>query len=112
MTLREAVREYRKCYPNDPHISESSIWRMKPFFVKQASQRDLEQCCCQLCIVCTSAEKSFRALMDYRKRKNSSDLYDEVHSMVSSTLCPKVEGQAYKEKCLKRQCQICGVKLL
>ena len=109
MTLREATSEYRRKYPNDLHLSESSFWRMKPFFVKQATQRDLEQCCCQMY---TATKKCFRALMNYRRQKQSKELFDDLHALVAKTLCPKPEGELYDVSCLKRKCTQCGTKTL
>lgn len=109
MTLREALSEYRRKYTNDPHLSESSFWRLKPFFVRQATQRDLEQCCCQMC---TATKKCFRALMNYRRQQKSKELFDDLYAMVAKTLCPKPEGDSYKSACLKRECSQCGIKML
>ena len=106
-STREAFLDFHRKNP-DLAISESSFFRLKPFFVKVATARDLEMCCCQLC---TSVKKSFRALMTYRTQQHITPVFSSVHDLIQETLCPKVNGE-HNLHCLQRKCDQCGVSKL
>ena len=109
-TYREAYIEFSRNKP-DIKVSEATFRRCKPFFVKPATARDLEQCCCQRCI---TVRKAFRALMNFRQnRKCGCPIYDNVYDFLRATLCPKEEDHEYHQmKCINQECDNCGIGTL
>lgn len=110
-SYRESFSDFRKAHP-DINISETTFRRLKPFYVRPATARDLEQCCCMKCV---TVKKGFRALMNYRKRhpEHEMPVFENMYGMVHSTLCPKAENQELFEiQCIKQECEKCGLDLL
>ena len=109
-SYREAYCMFVKQHP-DVKISEATFRRLKPFFVRPATARDLEQCCCMSCV---SVRKAHRALMNFRQRqKLDLPIFSNVYELVKSTLCPKEKDKNHHNlKCLKQECERCGLQKL
>jgi len=108
-TYREIFEDFRRKYP-EILVSEATFKRCRPFFVRPATNRDLEQCCCQTCV---NIRKAFRSLMNFRRTRKLHPVFDSVHDMVTSTLCQKEDGSLHHSiKFLKQECENCGLKLL
>ena len=108
-STREAFVDFKRKHP-DIQISETLFSRLKPFFVKAPTGRDLQQCCCQ---TCTILKKAFRALMLYRAKHKIEPIFPSLHDMVKETLCSKTDDDGeYELSCLQRQCNLCGISKL
>lgn len=102
-TQTEAYLEFRELHPEV---------NVKPFFVKQAKERDRKSCLCRKHV---EMQIVFTACMKFRKAalKNSDQsvpVPKTVTECVNLTLCPKQDGASYHNiKCLERGCTSCGV---
>ena len=85
---------------------------LKPFFVRQAKERDRKSCLCRKHV---KMKIVFTACMKFRKAalKNSDQsipVPKTVTECVNLTLCSKEHGASYHDiKCLERECTSCGV---
>ena len=109
--------EFRELYPNIK-VSLRKFESLKPFFVKQARERDRKSCLCKKHV---KTQIVFSACMKFRKallKKNpelesSVSVPKTVTEAATLTLCPKPEGSMFHNiKCLERQCSECGVHKL
>ena len=116
-TQTEAYMEFRELYPNIK-VSQRKFESLKPFFVKQARERDRKSCLCRKHV---ETQIVFSACMKFRKallKKNpelesSVSVPKTVTEAATLTLCPKPEGSMFHNiKCLERQCSECGVHKL
>ena len=115
-TQTEAYMEFRELYPNIK-VSQRKFESLKPFFVKQARERDRKSCLCRKHV---ETQIVFSACMKFRKallKKNpelesSVSVPKTVTEAATLTLCPKPEGSMFHNiKCLERQCSECGVQV-
>ena len=101
-TQIDAYIDFVAKYP-DIKIGQRTFDKLKPFFIRPASEKDRNTCCCRSC-------------MKFRKSKNQSEtsevesypVYENLGEIIDVTLCPKVNG-SYKKGCLDRKCTECGV---
>ena len=109
-SYREAFTTFCKEHPS-VKVSEVTFRRLKPFYVRPATARDLEQCCCQKCV---SVRKAWRSLMNFRQRNRLAvPVYNNVYDLVNATLCPKPDdSEHHKLECLKQECSNCGIDKL
>ena len=116
-TQTEAFIEFSTLHP-EIKVKQRKFESLKPFFVKQAKERDRKSCLCRKHV---ETQLVFSACMKFRKAvmKNSAagDLPIQVPATLSeaveSTLCPKPEDAPFHNiKCLQRECDQCGVALL
>ncbi len=90
----------------------TSFLKCKPYFVRPARPQDRQTCCCKTHV---ETRTLFRLCMLFRKNSGvDTDKYPifvTLKELVESTLCPKAPGEKYhNQKCLRRECQECGMK--
>jgi len=113
-TQSEAYQEFKELHP-EVTVKQRKFESLKPFFVKQAKERDRKSCLCRKHV---EAKIVFDACVKYRKERarNHSDdaeIWTSLTDVAESTLCPKQDGNTYHNiKCLERKCDSCGVSKL
>ena len=115
MSIKDAYEEFHKTHP-EIKIGMTSFAHLKPTNVRKASETSRQTCLCQTC--CNLALK-LEALGKYVRTMENDENKDVLagvdtnrKKIVSETLCQNEEGENPKQKCLMRDCQECGVKLL
>ena len=111
-TQTDAYIDFVAKYP-DIKIGQRTFDKLKPFFVRPASEKDRNTCCCRYHI---ESNLLFKSCMKFRKSKNQSEtsevesypVYENLGEIIDVALCPKVNG-SYKKCCLDRKCTECGV---
>lgn len=110
MTLEEAYKEYKLRNPGRK-IGLTSFSKLKPVNVKKVSETSRRSCLCQKC--CNVALK-VEALTTIKKAMKEKGGLDEISiekkSLSDATFCEYETNPAIK--CLRRECQQCGVKFL
>ena len=109
----DAFREFLELH-SEVKIRQRKFESLKPFFVKQAKERDRRSCLCRKHV---EMQIVFKSCMKYRKElvKKSANIDESfvikrVTEAAEKTLCPKPEGINYHNiKCLERECTECGV---
>jgi len=110
-TQTEAYIEFKEMHP-EIQIKQRKFENLKPFFVKQAKERDRKSCLCRKHV---ETKMVFTACMKFRKAAlinsdSSIPVPKTLTECVNLTLCPKQDGASYHEmKCLERECSSCGV---
>ena len=112
-TQTDAFREFLELH-SEVKIRQRKFESLKPFFVKQAKERDRRSCLCREHV---EMQIVFKSCMKYRKElvKKSANIDESfvikrVTEAAEKTLCPKPEGINYHNiKCLERECTECGV---
>ena len=112
-TQTDAFREFLELH-SEVKIRERKFESLRPFFVKQAKERDRRSCLCRKHV---EMQIVFKSCMKYRKElvKKSANIDESfviksVTEAAEKTLCPKPEGINYHNiKCLERECTECGV---
>lgn len=117
-TQTEAYQEFKELHP-EVTVKQRKFESLKPFFVKQARERDRKSCLCRKHV---EAKIVFGTCLKFRKetlknREISTDddsiIWTSLTEVAEKTLCPKQEGNTYHPiKCLERQCESCGVDKL
>ncbi|MES9904038.1 MAG: hypothetical protein ABW168_15355 [Sedimenticola sp.] len=115
-TQTEVYCDFKLNFP-DIKMSQRVFERCKPFFVKPLRQKDRQTCCCRYHVEIRAV---FKACMDFRQRvhrnktlshdeKQKYKKFDHISDLVQITLCAKNENEQFKNKCLSRSCDSCGV---
>jgi hypothetical protein len=97
-------------------FANSHLKNFKPFFVQPIRPKDKQTCYCRYHI---EIRGIFKSCMDFRRKvlKNNPILngefkvYENLNELVAETLCQNSEN-VHKLKCLKRNCENCGVNNL
>lgn len=115
-TQTEAYMEFCELHP-EIKIKQRKFESLKPFFIKQAKERDRKSCLCRKHV---ETKIVFTECMKFRKSTNRVTSSDEQSSIpipktlteaVEMSLCPKEEGKDYHNlKCVQRECEECGVE--
>lgn len=114
-TQTDAYIDFVAKYPHIK-IGQRTSDKLKPFFVRAASEKDRNTCCCRYHI---ESNFLFKSCIKFRKSKNQSEtsvvesypVYENLGEIIDVTLCPKVNG-SYKKRCLDRKCTECEVQKL
>ena len=109
-TQTDAYIDFVAKYP-DIKIGQRTFDKLKPFFVRPASEKDRNTCCRYH----IESNLLFKSCMKFRKSKNQSEtsevesypVYENLGEIIDVALCPKVNG-SYKKCCLDRKCTECG----
>ncbi|XP_022801267.1 uncharacterized protein LOC111338965 [Stylophora pistillata] len=115
-TQTEAFIEFTNLHP-EIKVKQRKFETLKPFFVRQARERDRKSCLCrkhvETQIVFSTCMKFRKAAMKTSAGEDTSVLVPKTLSeVVESTLCSKPEGAPFHNiKCLQRECDQCGVAL-
>lgn len=110
-TQTEAYLEFRDFHP-EIQVKQRKFENLKPFFVKQAKERDRKSC---LCRKHDETKMVFSACMKFGKATpvNSNEYFPiptTLTECVDLTLCPKPDGSSHHQiKCLERECSSCGI---
>ena len=113
----EAFLEFQQLHP-DVKVKQRKFESLKPFFVKQAKERDRRSCLCRKHV---ETKIVFNACMKFRQGivKETDLSHDEypvlktVTEAAEKTLCPRQEDKLFHNiKCLERECDSCGVDAL
>lgn len=115
-TQTEAFLEFQQLHP-EVKVKQRKFESLKPFFVKQATERDRRSCLCRKHV---ETKIVFDACMKFRKgtgKETDNDgeypVLKTLTELVEKTLCPKEEGKMFHNiKCLERECESCGVETL
>ena len=114
-TQTEAFLEFQQLYPN-VKVKQRKFESLKPFFVKQAKERDRRSCLCRKHV---ETKIVFNPCMKFRQGiakeadNNEYAVLKNVTEAAEKTLCPKQEDKLFHNiKCLERQCDLCGVNAL
>lgn len=112
VTQAEAYVDFKRCHPN-VKVSIRMFEKLKPFFVIQARQRDIESCCCRYHV---EARYLFKSCMDFRRRNtiisDRHPVYEHLTDLANATMCSKEKDAEYHNKdCIERHCTKCGVHL-
>ena len=112
-TQTDAFREFLELH-SEVKIRQRKFESLKPFFVKQAKERDRRSCLCrkhvEMQIVFKSCTKYRKELVKKSANIDESFVIKRVTEAAEKTLCPKPEGINYHNiKCLERECTECGV---
>lgn len=108
-TPTEAFIEFSALHPQ-VKVKQWKFKSLKPFFVKQAKERDRKSCLCREHV---ETQIVFSACVKFKKAamKNSAEggltiqVPATLSEAVDSTLCPKPEGASFQNiKCLQREC--------
>ncbi|CAH3159233.1 unnamed protein product [Porites lobata] len=110
-TQTEAYLEFRNLHP-EIKIKQRKFENLKPFYVKQARERDQTSCLCRKHV---ETRIVFTNCMKFRKFLVADDNQSPptpktLNEAVEMTLCAKEEGRGYHNlKCIERMCEDCGV---
>ena len=110
-TQTEAYLEFRDFHP-EIQVKQRKFENLKPFFVKQAKERDRKSCLCRKHV---ETKMVFSACMKFGKATliNSNEcvpIPTTLTECVDLTLCPKPDGSSHHQiKCLERECSSCGI---
>ena len=110
-TQTEAYLEFRNLHP-EIKIKQRKVENLKPFYVKQARERDQTSCLCRKHV---ETRIVFTNCMKFRKFLVADDNQSPptpktLNEAVEMTLCAKEEGRGYHNlKCIERMCEDCGV---
>jgi len=114
-TQTEAFLEFKQLNPHI-NVKQRKFESLKPFFVKQAKERDRKSCLCRKHVeaqIVFKACMKFRTGLANRAASNDTDILRSVTEAAELTLCPKQDDDAYhKIECLERRCSECGVDKL
>ena len=110
-TPTEAYMEFKELHP-EIQVKQRKFENLKPFFVKQAKERDQKSCLCKKHV---ETKMVFTACMKSRKAAvinsdQSIPVFKTLTECVDLTLCPKEDDASYHViTCLERECNSCGV---
>ena len=110
-TQTEAYMEFMELHP-EIQVKQRKFENLKPFFVKQAKERDRKSCLCRKHV---ETKMVFTACMKFRKAAminsdQSIPVPKTLTECVDLTLCAKGDGASYHAiTCLERECTSCGV---
>ena len=107
MTQTDAFVEFKCKYP-DMKISQSTFQRCKPYFIREARQKDRTTCCRYH----LEFKSVFRSCMDFRRKNIDSEthvLYENITTMCNDTLCSPDDDGNFNKSCLERECNKCGI---
>ena len=110
-TQTEAYLEFCNLHP-EIKIKQRKFENLKPFYVKQARERDRRSCLCRKHV---ETKIVFTDCMRFRKflvadDNQSPPIPKTLNEAVEMTLCAKEEGRDYHNlKCIERMCEDCGV---
>lgn len=94
------------------NVKQRKFEYLKPFFVKQAKERDRKSCLCRKHVkmkIVFSACKKFRKAA-LKTSDQSIPVPKTLTECVNLTLCSKQHGASYHDiKCFERECTSCGV---
>ena len=114
-TQTEVYLEFQPLYP-DVKINQRKFESLKPFFVKQAKERDRRSCLCRKHV---ETKIVFDACMKFCKaiaKETDDNEYPVLKTLTEATdktLCPKQEGKPFHNiECVQRECDSCGVNAL
>ena len=117
-TQTEAYLEFCEMHP-EIKIKQRKFESLKPFFVKQAKERDRKSCLCRKHV---EGKIVFTDCMKFRKsavKETSADdpspapIIKTLTEATEMTLCPKEDGKDFHNlKCIQRECDQCGVDKL
>ena len=116
-TQTEAFLEFKQLHPK-VKVKQRKFEYLKPFFVKQARERDKKSCLCRKHV---EAQIVFNACMKHRKSvlKSASEtitgtnctVFRTVSEAVENTLCQKQDENTFHElKCIEREYENCGIE--
>ena len=97
-------------------IKQRKFESLKPFFIKQAKERDRKSCPCQKHV---ETKIVFRECMKFRKSTNKVTSSDEQSSIPSLKhlqrplrchSAPRKKEDYHNLKCVQRECEECGVE--
>ncbi|CAG2231462.1 unnamed protein product [Mytilus edulis] len=111
-TQTDAYLDFVAKYP-EIKIGQRAFEKLRPFFVRPASEKDRNTCCCRYHV---EANLVFKACMKFRKscdretdsQESDYPVFEKMSDLIHITLCPKVNG-FYRKNCLDRKCSLCGV---
>ena len=114
-TQTDAFREFQQMHP-EVKIQQRKFESLKPFFVKQAKERDRKSCLrrkhVEMQIVFNACMKFQRGVLN-KSGQDDSLLMKYVTEASEKTLCPKPDGSTYHSiECLERTCADCGIDKL
>ena len=114
-TQTEAFLEFQQLYPN-VKVKQRKFESLKPFFVKQAKERDRRSCLCrkhvETKIVFNTCMKFCQGIAK-EADNNEYAVLKNVTEAAEKTLCPIQEDKLFHYiKCLERQCDLCRVDAL
>ena len=111
-TQTEAYLEYRDFHP-EIQVKQRKFENLKPFFVKQAKERDGKSCLCRKHV---ETKMVFSACMKFSRKAtlvNSNEcvpIPTTLTECVDLIICRKPDGSSHHQvKCLERECSSCGI---
>ncbi|EDO47149.1 predicted protein [Nematostella vectensis] len=111
----EAFQEFAKLHP-EVKVAQRKFEMLKPYFVKQARERDRKSCLCRKHV---ETKILFDACMKFRKgvvkttgnESEESPIFKTLTEAADATLCSKEDGiEHHKIECLERDCNRCSVE--
>ncbi|CAG2232115.1 unnamed protein product [Mytilus edulis] len=95
-TQTDAYLDFVAKYP-EIKIGQRAFEKLRPFFVRPASEKDRNTCCCRYHV---EANLVFKACMKFRKscdretdsQESDYPVFEKMSDLIHITLCPKVNG--------------------
>ena len=93
-TVASLSAKFNELYPSQ-NVSKNFFYLHKPFYVKEPTRREKQECLCSTCFNCHQVYKAYCM----------KDKVDSLTKFLSMNLCTTLEDGRFKDHCIKGLCK-------